>query len=283
MEAFSGIVTRPERACPFFDSFVFMPAVRLVCWKEDLARERARALEEAGFPVDASPLNPSGGIGQFRANSPSVILIDLDRLPSHGREVAVALRQSKATRQIPIVFAGGQEDKVERIRRELPDAFFTDWAKVARVLKMALKSAPAKPVIPTAHMQRYRGSSLVKKLGFKPNMKAALLGAPEDFEEKLGELPEGIELQNRITRRTELAIWFVRSRKELEIATDHVTVRLPQSSSVWMIHPKQTGRYKVDFNQNDVRRAGLAAGLVDYKVCAVDDDWSGLKFTRKKS
>jgi hypothetical protein len=50
-----------------------------------------------------------------------------------------------------------------------------------------------------------------------------------------------------------------------------------------MIYPKQAGQYKVDFNQNDVRRAGLAAGLVDYKVCAVDADWSGLKFTRKKS
>jgi hypothetical protein len=260
-----------------------MPAVRLVCWKEDLARERARALEQAGFPVDASPLNPSGGIKQFRANSPSAILIDLDRLPSHGREVAVALRQSKATRLIPIVFAGGLEEKVQRIRRELPDAFFTDWTKVARVLKMALKNAPAEPVVPTAHMQRYEGSSLTKKLGFKPNMKAAFLGAPEDFEAKLGELPEGVEIQNQITRRTGMAIWFLRSRKELELAVDYVTAWLPQSSSVWMIYPKQAGQYKVDFNQNDVRRAGLAAGLVDYKVCAVDADWSGLKFTRKKS
>src|SRR5712691_11079382 len=102
-----------------------MPVVRLVCWKEDLARERARVLQQAGVPVDASPLNTGGLIGHFRANPAAAVLIDLDRLPSHGREVAVALRNSKSTRHIPIVFAGGVEEKVERIRKELPDAQFT--------------------------------------------------------------------------------------------------------------------------------------------------------------
>src|SRR5438093_12482819 len=120
-----------------------MPVVRLVCWKEDLARERARTLNAAGIPVDASPLNPSGLLGHFRKNPPIAVLIDLDRLPSHGREVAVALRNHGSTRQIPIVFAGGLEEKVERIRRELPDALFTDWKHVARALKQAAKNPPA--------------------------------------------------------------------------------------------------------------------------------------------
>ncbi len=260
-----------------------MPLVRLVCWKQDLACERARLVEEAGFHVDASPLDPGGLIGHFRANLPAAVLIDLDRLPSHGREVAVALRNSKTTRHIPIVFAGGLEEKVERIRKELPDAQFTGWNAVARALKRALRSAPAEPVQPVAHMQRYTGSSLVKKLGFAPKMKAALLGAPEDFAERLGELPEGVEIQARLTSQTKLAIWFVRSRQELESETELIGARLPMGSSVWIVHPKQAGRYSVDFNQNDVRAAGLAAGLVDYKVCAVDADWSGLKFTQKKA
>src|SRR6188508_364815 len=102
-----------------------MSAVRFVCWKQDVAQERSRALKEAGFLVDASPLVTGGGIGQFRTNPPAAVLIDLDRLPSHGREVAIALGQSKATRHIPIVLAGGPEEKVQRIRTELPDAFFT--------------------------------------------------------------------------------------------------------------------------------------------------------------
>src|ERR1700674_1054694 len=107
-----------------------MSVVRLVCWNPELAQERARLLQQAGVDVDASPLKPASVIGHFRASSPAAVLIDLDRLPSHGREVAVALRTSKSTRHIPIVFAGGVPEKVERIRQELPDAFFTDWKRV---------------------------------------------------------------------------------------------------------------------------------------------------------
>ena len=260
-----------------------MPVVRLVCWKEDLARERARGLKAAGFLVDASPLNPSGLIGQFRANMPAAVLIDLDRLPSYGREVAVALRQSKTTRHLPIVFAGGVEEKVAPIRKELPDAFFVDWGKVGPVLTKALKHAPADPVKPISHMERYAGTSLVKKLGFKPGMKVAVLAPPDGFEETLGDLPEGVELQAKITRETGLVLWFVRSRRELGRETEYLSVRLPEGCSVWILHPKQASRHKVDFNQNDVRVTGLAAGLVDYKVCAVDADWTGLKFARKKN
>jgi hypothetical protein len=260
-----------------------MSVVRLVCWNPELAQERARLLQQAGVDVDASPLKPASVIGHFRAISPAAVCIDLDRLPSHGREVAVALRTSKSTRHIPIVFAGGVPEKVERIRQELPDAFFTDWKRVPRVIAKALKEAPVDPVRPVAHMQRYAGSSLVKKLGFKPKMKAALLGAPEGFEEVLGELPEGMEIKDKLTRQTELAIWFIRSRAELEAETEYLSARLPEGCHLWIIHPKQTSRYKVDFNQNDVRAVGLAAGLVDYKVCAVDADWTGLKFARKRS
>jgi CheY-like chemotaxis protein len=260
-----------------------MPVVRLVCWKEDLAKEHARVLKTAGFSVDASPLNPAALIRHFRANMPAAVLIDLNRLPSQGREVAVALRQSPSTRHLPIVFVGGVAEKVARVRQELPDAFFTDWTKVGPALAKALKNAPANPVQPVSHMERYAGSSLAKKLGFKPKMAAALLGAPEGFENLLGDLPEGVELQTKLAKQTGLVLWFVRSRRELEGEMAYMSARLPDGCSVWIIHPKQTGRYKVDFNQNDVRVTGLEAGLVDYKVCAVDADWSGLKFARKKS
>jgi hypothetical protein len=259
------------------------PVVRLISWKQDLARERARELEGAGFRVDASQLATSGFNRNFRANPPTIIVIDLDRLPSFGREVGVALRQSPSTRRIPIVFAGGLPEKVERIRQELPDAIYTTWTKAPTAVKTALKRAPAEPVRPPAHMERYAGSSLVKKLGFTANTEAAIVAAPEHFSETLCELPEGVEFRTRLTSWTKLAIWFVRSRQELEAAAEHLGARLPEGSSVWIVHPKQAGRYKVDFNQNDVRGAGLAAGLVDYKVCSVDADWSGLKFARRRA
>ena len=139
--------------------------IRLVCWNADRARERLAVL---GLDVDGSPFR----IGAVNAD---LVLIDLDRLPSHGREVAVWLRGRKATRMIPIVFAGGVPDKVERIRKEIPDAVYTSWEHVTDGVKSALRNSPVKPVRPVPHMQRYAGSPLDKKLGLKSGMKATLL------------------------------------------------------------------------------------------------------------
>src|ERR1035438_1806254 len=128
--------------------------------------EHARDLKKAGFTVDASVLRTSGLIGQFRNQPPAVILIDLDRLPSHGRAVAVVVRSAKSTRHIPIVFAGGLEEKVKTAREQVQGAIFTDWSGVTDGLKMALKKR-AIAGSGKSYMQHYAGSSLVKKLGFK--------------------------------------------------------------------------------------------------------------------
>jgi hypothetical protein len=259
-----------------------MAQIRLVSWDPDAAREHARALKKAGFTVDASPLRTSGLIGQFRDDPPAVIVIDLDRLPSHGRAVAIVVHSGKSTAHIPIVFAGGKETKVKTAREQAPWAMFTDWPGVAGALKKALwKPAIAAPGKP--YMRHYAGSSLVKKLGFKPNMRTALLGAPEGFEEQLGGLPEGVEFETKVSPQTKMAIWFVRSLRELATETEYLSARLPAGASLWIVYPKQTSRFKVDFTQNEVRGAGLDAGLVDYKICAVDSDWTGLKFARKKT
>jgi len=260
-----------------------MLQVRLICWNPDQARERARLVKTAGFQVDASPLETKGLIARFRDHPPAVVLIDLDRLPSHGREVAVALRTSKSTVHLPIVFAGGAAEKIARIRQELPDAGFTEWAAVAQALHNAIAAPPLDPVRPVPHMLRYAGTPLAKKLGLKPDMAVALVAAPEGFEESLGEPPPGITWQTRLTARTALAIWFVRSIRELQEVVGQLSARLPQAASAWIVYPKKSGRYKVDFSENDVRNAGLAEGLVDYKVCAVDADWTGLKFARKRA
>ena len=260
-----------------------MRSIRLICWNEDLAQARARILEDAGLPVDASPLKTQGFVSHFKAAAPSAVLIDLDRLPSHGRECAVALRTSKTTRHLPIVFAGGDPAKVEAIRRELPDAAYTDWSGVVGALKQAITSIMYDPVLPTPHMQRFAGTPLPKKLGIKADSAVALLGAPNAFEESLGELPEGVQFKTALNGQTRLALWFVRSRAELEAAVEQLAWRLPQGGSVWIVHPKQQARRKLDFNENDVRETGLAAGLVDYKVCSVNAEWSGLKFARRKS
>jgi len=254
-----------------------MRLVRLVCWNAELAKEHARLLARPGWKVDASPFNPSGVVRQFRDNPPAVLVLDLDRLPSHGREVGTMLRDSKSTRHIPLVFAGGAPEKVARVRAELPDAVFTSWEKIGEAMDRALRDAPAEPVRPTPHMQRFAGVSLARKLGLKPAMQVAMLGAPDGFEDLL----EGA-VAGGLTRQSQMALWFVRSRRELEGEMPYLSARLPEGCGLWVIHPKQSGQYRVDFNQNDVREAGLAVDLVDYKVCAVDADWSGLKFGRRR-
>jgi hypothetical protein len=123
---------------------------------------------------------------------------------------------------------------------------------------------------------------LLKKLGINANMEVALLAAPDAFEELLGDLPENTVFTSRIRPTTGLALCFIRSLADLAATLDLLTLRLPKQSSVWIIHPKRTGKHHVDFNQNHVRDESLAAGLVDYKVCSIDSDWSALKFAWRK-
>ncbi len=132
----------------------------------------------------------------------------------------------------------------------------------------------------------YSGTPLPKKLGIvSASAKAvpaevALLGAPEDFRQSLGELPAYVTFAKRITPDTTLGLCFVRSVKELEAMVDLLGAQLPERASAWILHPKAA--HKPGFNQNDVRDAALPRGLVDYKVCSVDEDWSGLKFAWRK-
>jgi DNA-binding NarL/FixJ family response regulator len=255
--------------------------IRLVCWKDEDRLGHAERLKKAGLVVDASAFDPAGMITRLREDPPAVMLIDLERLPSHGREVAVMLRTSKSMRHIPIVFAGGVREKIARVREEIPDGIFTDWAKAVQAVKSAMKNAPAVVAQPVPHMQRYTGSRLSKKLDLKAGMKAVLIGAEEGFLELLGDLPD-VEFQARVTAETKLMLWFVRASQEVAHAFEIAGARMLPGCSLWIIYPKKAGRYKVDFNQNDIRVAGIAAGLVDYKICAVDADWSGMKFAKKK-
>ncbi len=130
----------------------------------------------------------------------------------------------------------------------------------------------------------YSATPLPRKLGLVTAKggvgEVAVLGEPEGFRALLGELPELVQIQKRLRATTALALCFVRSSAELKLLIELLEAQLPRAAHVWLLHPK--ARLKPDFNQNDVRDAGLAVGLVDYKVCSVDEDWSGLKFAWRK-
>ncbi|HWD00036.1 MAG TPA: hypothetical protein VG456_24925 [Candidatus Sulfopaludibacter sp.] len=254
----------------------------MICWKEELAQEHAGRLKAVGFQVEASRPPPGAIVGHIRDLAPRVVLIDLDRMPSHGVALAGILRQSKSTRHIPLVFAGGVAEKVAAIRRTFPDAVFSAWDKAPAAIQKAAVNPPRDPVCPPPVMARYAGSPLFKKLDIKTGLTVAVVGAPEGFEDLLGELPDGVTLETRMTKGTGLAIWFIRSRRELDVTADYLGARLQGGGSAWVVYPKKTGQFKVDFTLPMIRATMLEAGLVDYKICSVDSDWTGLKFTRKK-
>ena len=120
-----------------------------------------------------------------------------------------------------------------------------------------------------------------KKLGIKPNMLVTLIAAPQGFEKTLGKIPRGVVFRRRARGRCDLAIWFVTSRAQLESRIDPIS-RLPEKGTLWIAWPKQASGVRTDVTQPHVRRVGLAAGLVDFKICAIDSTWSGLKFTRRR-
>ena len=132
-------------------------------------------------------------------------------------------------------------------------------------------------------IHRVYTTPLPKKLGIAADMQVTLIAAPDSFKETLGDLPPGVTFTSRFTSSTKLGLCFVRSLDDLAAVLDILARQLPPQASVWILHPKGKSKYKVDFNQNQVRDRTLKINLVDYKVCSVDDDWSGLKFAHRKS
>ena len=128
----------------------------------------------------------------------------------------------------------------------------------------------------------YSGTPLPKKLGIKPGCVLALLGAPDDFELTLGELPDGVEIQRGALDGCDLAIWFPASQGELRARAAEMGQGFG-AGGLWIAWPKKASGILSDLSEPMVREVGLANGLVDYKVCAIDATWSGLKFARRKA
>jgi hypothetical protein len=125
----------------------------------------------------------------------------------------------------------------------------------------------------------YSGTPLVDKLGIKPGARLQLISEPEDFAGLLGPLPGG----SRVTVRgvLDFAMLFVKSQSDLRKRFARLRDRLESNGMLWVAWPKKTSGVKTDLTEGIVREFGLESGLVDVKVCAVDDTWSGLKFVRR--
>lgn len=263
-----------------------MPRVRLIHWNESEAIERAGRLRAMGFVVNAEPLQTTGAMKSLRDDPPEAFVIDLSRLPSHGRTIGFTLREQKPTRMIPIVFVDGEAEKVAATRKLLPDAAYTTWAKIARDLPRAIANPPKNPFVAKSESgpsggAGYSGTPLPKKLGIKEGAIVGLIGAPKDFEQTLGKLPAGAKVVRQPRKPCDVVLCFAVMKKELTPRMK-TAMRISADSGLWLIWPKKSSGVASDLSEEVVRTMGLAAGWVDFKVCALDDTWSGLAFKRKK-
>lgn len=257
-----------------------MRSVVLIHWKPAEAEVHAETLRKAGIAVEVVAPKDGRAVRALGSRAPDAFLIDLSRLPAQGQAVGIELRKTAGSRRVPLVFVGGEEAKVERVFRVLPDAGFLTWAELPRSLDAAIRSTPSRLATPSA-MAGYSGTPLAKKLGIKAASVVALIGAPEGFETKLAPLPDGVRVQ-RQTRTSDRVLFFVDSQASLKRRFEAASRAVQQGGGLWIIWPKKASGVKTDITETAVREFGLAAGWVDYKICAVDETWSGLQFARRR-
>jgi hypothetical protein len=124
----------------------------------------------------------------------------------------------------------------------------------------------------------YSRRSLVEKLGIKRGDRVVVCTAPADFASALGALPAGATLERRLMAHSTMIIAFSKNSKALQAGFRRWKNALAKDGALWACWPKRSSGVTTDLSENDVRHIGLACGLVDVKVCAVDETWSGLRF-----
>ncbi|MEP6534680.1 MAG: hypothetical protein ABJF23_05140, partial [Bryobacteraceae bacterium] len=212
--------------------------VVLIHWNRGEAEEKLALFTAAGFRAEVLLPDGLAFLKTLTAEPPVAIVISLDRLPSQGRDVALAIRMNKGTRAIPLIFAGGALEKVARARESLPDAIYVDWTAIGPALQQAVTTV-AQPVVPTSVLAAYAGSPLAQKLGLKTTSVIALLDAPEDFADRLLSLIPTLRIEEKPTRNCNPLFWFVRHAADFDRDV-YVIVQYLGKGSLWIFWPKGT-------------------------------------------
>ncbi|MGH9883316.1 MAG: DUF3052 domain-containing protein [Pyrinomonadaceae bacterium] len=127
-------------------------------------------------------------------------------------------------------------------------------------------------------MAGYSNTSLIKKLGIKEGFDCALVNSPKDFRKELGELPPKVTLGARSVEQLDFILLFTKSESMLTKEFPILAARLKPNGMLWVGWPKKSSGVTTDLSFERVQRVGLDAGLVDIKICAINEIWSGLKF-----
>jgi hypothetical protein len=182
---------------------------------------------------------------------------------------------------VPFLLVDGVPEVVENLRNFLPDAVGCAGRRLKTSLDGVLKRQP-----PGARLlsvfAAYESAPLAKKLGIKTGSIVALRDAPRGLRAKLGELPTGAKLIAHGKAPRDLTMWFVHSHGGL-VAEMSTMKQYASSGALWILWNKNASPdVDIKLTQQTVRKAGLDAGLVDFKITRVDDDWAGLRFTMRK-
>jgi hypothetical protein len=128
----------------------------------------------------------------------------------------------------------------------------------------------------------YSGTPLVRKLGIKQGCRLALLRAPDGFDDELAPLPDGVRVFRRLAPRLDVAVLFVTERAQLERRFPAIAGSITPAGGFWVAWPKRASKVPTDLTEDVLREVGLPQGLVDNKVCAVNEVWSGLRFVWRR-
>ena len=256
-----------------------MRRVRLFHWNSKEAGALIANLRVAGFEAVYHTETQSPSVRELKESGAVAVMIDLSRLPSHGKYVGACVRGSKSTRHLPLVFVGGEAEKGAAIREQIPDAVYSSVAGVGAALTKAIARPPSDPVVPKQMMETAPGRTAAQKMGIRKGALVGLIDPPADYLKVLGVLPEGVVLEEDSRQACPVTVWFVHDPGEYGAAL--VSRRsLAAKSRLWIVWQK--GR-RDGLNGNFVRQAALAMGLVDYKICSLDGVWTGMVFAVKKA
>jgi DUF3052 family protein len=128
----------------------------------------------------------------------------------------------------------------------------------------------------------YSGTPLPKKLGIKEDARVALVAAPPEAAGLLQPLPPGVTLRTRLRGESDVIVFFARRRNELEARFDALVAKLERDGSLWIAWPKRASGVETDMTESVVRDVALPRGLVDTKVAAISEIWSGLRLVRRR-
>lgn len=150
-----------------------------------------------------------------------------------------------------------------------------DWSRCSSRRQVASSSADS--------MAGYSGTPLAQKLGFKPGHRVRVSNPPANYDELVSPRPDDVHISRAL--RKDIDIWHFFTRSETELASTLGTMKscIRQDGMIWVSWPKKSSGVASDVTEDTIRRLALPLGLVDVKVCAVDDVWSGLKLVIRKA